>query len=95
MTETQGGDSAPLRTLQKVSGGIDEPSDFLQTQDRGESSVILGIGQIFSKFVSFESSEEEEAQCRDMGNHTADGKLTLAEQVGLVAAKLIGPELIR
>ena len=49
--------------LQKVPGGIDEPSDLLQTQHRGESSVILGIGEIFSKFMSFESWDEEEAQC--------------------------------
>ena len=32
---------------------------------------------------------------RDTGNHTADGELALSEQVGLVAAKLIGAELIR
>ena len=33
----------------------------------GESSVILGIGQVFSELVSFESSDKEEAQCRDTG----------------------------
>jgi hypothetical protein len=81
--------------LQKIPGGIDEARDLLQTQHGGESSVILGIGQIFSNFVSFESSDEEEAQCRDTGNHRADGELPLSEQVGLVASKLIRSELIR
>ena len=56
---------------------------------------MLGLGQIFSKFVSFESSDEEEAQCRDTGNHSADGELALSQQVGLVASQLIGSELIR
>ena len=71
------------------------PGDLLQTQHRGESSVILGIGQIFSELVSLESSDEKETQCGDTGNHSADGELALSEQVGLAASQLIGPEPIR
>ena len=54
-------------------------------------SSRIPSGNVYLKSALVEAAN----QCRDTGNHTADGELALSEQVGLVAAKLIGSELIR
>ena len=75
--------------VQQVASGIDQSGDFLHGQDRGQSAWMLGIGDIGRWQVALQSLIEEKPECGDQAHHGPDRQLAIAQQVRLIASKLI------
>src|SRR5271157_403682 len=75
--------------------GVDEPSDFLLAQHRGQVPRLLGIGRLRHAPAPLQSLNEEEAQGGQPLGNAARSQLSLAEQIGLVLADVLRTQAVR
>jgi hypothetical protein len=55
----------------------------------------LGYGRSFLHVPPLQHAEVEEAERGDLGDDRADGELPLFEQIDLVAAEIVGADLVQ
>src|ERR1017187_4064093 len=75
--------------------GVDELRDFFLAQYRGQVLHFLGIGRLRYTPGSLQSLNEEETQSGQPLGNAARRQLSLAEQIGLVLADVLGTQAIR
>jgi hypothetical protein len=82
-------------TLEQVTAGVDQTSDFFLAENAGQLPRTLGIGQELAELVAAKGAYEEEPQCGHVVLHRSRAEFTLPEEIGLVAAQIIRTKLVR
>ena len=80
--------------LEQATAGLDQPGHFFPAQDVGQLPAHLGIGQELAELVPVQGAHEEESQCGHAVLDRSRTEFSLLEQVGLIAAQVIGAKLV-
>ena len=79
--------------MEQTVGGVDQSCDLLGAEHLGESSRPLGIGRQLDVPIAPERLDVEEPQGGEPLRHGVGGELALRDQVRLIGADLIQPQL--
>jgi hypothetical protein len=90
-----GVESHEHNAMEKDVRRVDEPCDFLLTQDRRKTNDLLGIRSFVRTPWLVEGSNEEEAQGHQPLRHCVRGQFSLAEELCLVLADVLLAQLVR
>src|SRR3989304_3050090 len=74
---------------------VDEPCDFVLAQYRRQAKHLLGVGSLGHAPRPLEGLDEEKPQSSQVLGHAARRELSLAEQMGLILADVLGPQSVR
>jgi hypothetical protein len=77
---------------------INKPGDLVQAEHRRQSAPVLRvlrIRQLLPELTPPEGADEEEPQRGNAAHHASHRQLPLREQIGLIASKLVWPQLVR
>jgi hypothetical protein len=82
------------RALEQAAAGIDETRHFLPAQNVGQFLTHLGIGKELSELATVQRAYVKEPQCGTVVLNRSRAEFSLLEQISLVAAQVLGAELV-
>ena len=72
-----------------------EPTHFLGTQNGGQPAAALGCGELLFQLTTLEDADKDEAERRHVQADGPNRQFPLLEEIRLVAAQGIPPELLK
>ena len=80
--------------MEKVPGTVDEPGNFLLTENDRQTLEALWVGQILLHIPALQNLDIEESKRGNLDDDGAVSQFPVFEQINLIAAKIVRSQMI-